>query len=103
MLRELLINNVWVAIGVVALIYTSDYVLTLVCARMYEAGAKKHFVFHGGYELTPYLRTDVARLRWFGHRFIIALVVLCFSVWGPPQSGRTAGGFWICHRRIHFS
>lgn len=38
------------------------------CA-MYHTGASKHFKFAGGYELNPFFKDDIARLRRFSFRF----------------------------------
>ena len=73
MLLNSFLNNVWLAIGLWAIFYLIDYVLTLKAARMYHAGVSKHFTFAGGYELNPVFKEDIARLRRFSFRFWLLL------------------------------
>ncbi len=58
----------WVAL------YCSDYVLTIRCARLYQAGVREKIVFEGSYEITPYFQKDVDSLKSVSPRFILALV-----------------------------
>jgi hypothetical protein len=73
---ELLLQNIGLIIGLWALVYTSDYLLTITSARLYEAGAKKHVLLAGGVELTPAFKKDVARMRWVSPRFLLALALM---------------------------
>jgi hypothetical protein len=70
---DLFLNNVWLAIAVWSILYLMDYIFTLKAARMYHAGAKKHFSFAGGYELNPIFKEDIAGLRRFSPRFWLLL------------------------------
>jgi hypothetical protein len=74
MLDDFFSNHVGLGVSLWALVYCSDYILTILAARKYEAGAKKHFLVEGGIELTPYFQNDVARRRWISPRFLLALV-----------------------------
>jgi hypothetical protein len=56
-----------------AVLYTSDLLFTMACARLYQAGARNVVVFEGSYEITPYYQNDVDRLRIFSPRFVAAL------------------------------
>ena len=76
MLLNLFLNNVWLAIGLWCVLYLMDYVLTLTAARMYHAGANKHFRFAGGYELNPVFKEDIAFLRRFSFRFWLLLILV---------------------------
>ena len=73
MLLNLFLNNVWLAIGLWAILYVMDFIFTMKAARMYQEGASKHFVFPGGIELNPIFKEDVARLRRFSLRFFLLL------------------------------
>lgn len=73
MLINLFLRNVWLAIGLWAVLYVMDYIFTLKAARMYQEGASKHFMFPGGYELNPFFKEDVAQLRQFSFRFFLML------------------------------
>jgi len=64
--------------GVLAwmVIYISDYVCTILSARLYHAKAKAHIVFEGSFELNPVFEADVNKLRWISPRFVILLVLI---------------------------
>ena len=69
MFLSTVLDNVWLAVGLWVALFLLDHLLTLKAARMYEMGANKHFTFSGGYELNPYFKEDIARLRTFSFRF----------------------------------
>jgi hypothetical protein len=73
MVLDFLLDNVWAAIGLWAFLYCLDYTLTFKAAKIYRAGAGKHFGFAGGYELNPYFQDDIAKLRRFSFRFFLLL------------------------------
>src|SRR5574341_791439 len=84
MLEAFLVNNVVFAILLWAIIYTSDYYLTIYAARLYEAGANQHFGFGGSVELTPYYQKDVDRLTSLSPRFLLMLMLssaLLVAIW----------------------
>ena len=62
MLENLLISHLWVGLVLWIVLYCSDYMMTLICARMWRSGADKHLVFEV-FELTPYYQKDIAALR----------------------------------------
>lgn len=74
-METLLLKNVWLDIGLWVSLYTLDYYLTLICSRLYESNTLKHYVFQGGYELNPFFQKDVASLRPWSPRFLLALAV----------------------------
>jgi hypothetical protein len=78
MLIDLLIENLWLSLGLWIIIYISDYYLTIYAARIYQAGANKHIVLEKGFELTPYFRKDIDSLKRISPRFILALLYSCF-------------------------
>ena len=47
-------------------LYSSDYYLTIACARMYQA--QNVIVFEGSYEITPAFQSDVNALRLLSPR-----------------------------------
>ena len=59
-----------------AIVYTSDYYLTLISASLYQSGANQHVSLASGIELTPTFQKDIASLRKISPRFLIALVML---------------------------
>ena len=67
----------WLGLLMWAVLYTSDLVFTMTCARLYQQGAREFIVFEGSYEITPYYQNDVDKLRMFSPRFFLALVVSC--------------------------
>ena len=55
-------------------LYTSDYALTIICARLRRAGADQKLVVEGSYELTPYFQREIDSLKWISPRFLAALL-----------------------------
>jgi hypothetical protein len=74
---DVLYASPWPGIGLWALLFISDLNLTMICARMYQAGVREYIVFEGSYELTPYHQKDVDAQRRFSPQFLIALVAAC--------------------------
>jgi hypothetical protein len=74
MLLDALLAHPWLAIALWAVIYISDYTLTIVGARLHRDGANRHHEIQG-YELTPIFQQDIAKLRLVSPRFIIMLLV----------------------------
>ena len=72
-LMEFIGTKLWPGLVVWALVYCSDYYLTILCARMYRQGICDKISFEGSYEITPYYQSDVDALRKFSPRFIKAL------------------------------
>ena len=69
---EILVDSVWLGPLLWFALYTSDNVLTIVCARMYQAQDK--IAFEGSYEITPLFQADVNALRRWSPRFVVALL-----------------------------
>lgn len=85
---ELFFQHAWIGIPVWALLYISDYTLTLICARMYQNGVRDKIAFEGSYELTPYFQRDIDSLRVISPKFVAALVttsILMVIVWWLAQ------------------
>jgi hypothetical protein len=64
----------WPGVFCWSALFVSDMLLTVTCARMYQAGVRERIVFEGSYELTPYHQADIDALRAFSPRFLFALV-----------------------------
>jgi hypothetical protein len=69
---DVLLDSVWLGPLLWIVLYTSDYVLTIACARIYQAQDK--VVFEGSYEITPLYQADVNALRRVSPRFVVALL-----------------------------
>src|SRR6266446_1861735 len=81
---EFFVQNWWAGLSVWIVLFVSDYMLTLVCARLYQKGVRDKIVFEGSYELTPYFQRDIDALRRVSPRFVWALVamsVVLFVFW----------------------
>jgi hypothetical protein len=101
MLIELLIDHLWLALGLWACVYVADYYLTLAGVRLYGQGANRVIVFEGSYELNPLFQQDIDRRRRFSSRFLVMLGVTCLLIafvwrgvwlrWFPPGIFR----FWM--------
>jgi hypothetical protein len=74
-----LIESNWFGPALWAALYTSDYVLTITCARLYRS--QTNVVFEGSYEITPMFQADVNALRRVSPRFLISLVVSTAYIW----------------------
>lgn len=73
-MTDLFLKNLWPSLVLWGVIYISDYVLTVTCARLYRDGVNTHIVFEGSYELNPVFQKDIDSLRWVSRRFLVALV-----------------------------
>jgi len=74
----------WPGVLFWAALYISDFLFTMVCARLYQAGAGQRIHFEGSYEITPYYQKEVDALRLFSPRFILVLVcasAVQFALW----------------------
>src|SRR2546423_2928091 len=105
MLLNLFLNNVWIAIGLWAVLYCLDYLFTVKSARMYTAGVNNHFVFSEGIELNPYFKEDIAKLRRISPRFFFLLLFtsgLLLILWslGLPTAFEFGWGALICIQSV---
>jgi hypothetical protein len=80
MLEKVLVDNVWLTATIWAVIYISDYYVTIYAARLYQVSGKEHFVFAGSLELTPYFQDDVDNLRRFSPRFLWRLILSAIAI-----------------------
>jgi len=69
---DFLLDSVWLGPLLWFALYTSDYFVTIACARLYQAQDK--VAFEGSYEITPLFQADVNALRLVSPRFVIALI-----------------------------
>jgi hypothetical protein len=67
----------WPGVALVALLYSTDYILTLVCARLYQARGRQKIEIEGSFELNPLFQKHVDSGRWFSGRWLLAVVTLC--------------------------
>src|SRR6266403_2410453 len=72
---SVLFSSLWPCLTVWVLLYISDYVLTITCARLYRGGVCEKLVFEGSYELTPFFQPDIDSLRRISPRFVAMLFV----------------------------
>lgn len=77
MLIDAFYASPWPGLLMWAILYTSDLILTMTCARLYQQGARNVVLFEGSYEITPYYQNDVDHLRLFSPRFFAALGATC--------------------------
>jgi len=85
---QLFFQHDWIGIPLWALLYISDYALTLICARMYLNGVRDKIAFEGSYELTPYFQRDIDSLRVVSPKFVAALAttsILLIILWWLAQ------------------
>ena len=72
---ELFLDRLWPGLIAWTVLYISDYSLTIMCARLYQAGANQKMAFEGSYEITPYYQRDINSLRRLSPRFFAALLL----------------------------
>jgi hypothetical protein len=83
-LSNFFFNILWPGLTVWSVLFISDYVLTITCARLYRAGVSKKLVVEGSYEITPYFQRDIDSLRLVSPRFLAALLlgaIMLTAVW----------------------
>jgi hypothetical protein len=76
------IDTIWTGPLLWAILYISDYTLTLVGARMYKA--QNIIKIEGSFELNPIFQKDIDTFRHISPRFITFLcitVILLFAIW----------------------
>ncbi len=77
-------NTLWPGLTVWSVLFISDYVLTITCARLHRAGVSEKLVLEGSYEITPYYQRDIDSLRLVSPRFLAMLLlgaVMLTAVW----------------------
>src|SRR5436190_13187030 len=74
-MTDFFVENFWAAPLLWAALYVSDYSMTLICARLYQAGVREKMAFEGSYEITPFYQKDIDTLRRLSPRFVIVLVI----------------------------
>jgi hypothetical protein len=74
-MRDFFLSSPWPGTIAWALIYISDFVLTITCARLYRKNLANKIVFEGSFELNPVFERDVDSMKYFSPRFLVALVL----------------------------
>ena len=64
-----------------AILYISDYSLTILGASLYQKNARQHIAFEKSYELTPLFEKDINTLRRVSPRFVVALLATSLALW----------------------
>jgi ribosomal protein S18 acetylase RimI-like enzyme len=75
MIETFLIEHPFVAIGIWAVIYCSDYYLTLWGATLYNQSAQAFIELGGSYELEQPFRKDIDALRRISPQFLLRLLI----------------------------
>ncbi|MGH9735597.1 MAG: hypothetical protein ACRD8A_13530 [Candidatus Acidiferrales bacterium] len=78
-MSHFLFQSLWPTLAFWAVLYISDYVLTVTCARLYRGGIDRNIVFEGSSELNPVFQKDIDSLRLLSPRFIWLLLLT--EVW----------------------
>lgn len=74
-MRDFFLSSPWPGTIAWALIYCSDYLLTITSARLYRRNVSGKIVFEGSLELNPLFSRDVDSLKFPSPRFLLALVL----------------------------
>ncbi len=80
-MTDFFLEHFWAAPLLWGALYISDYRMTLICARLYQAGVHEKMTFEGSYEITPFYQKDIDTLRRLSPRFVtvLAIGVVTFS------------------------
>jgi hypothetical protein len=74
-MRDIFLRSPWPGTLAWAVLYVSDFVLTITCARLYRRNVANKIVFEGSFELNPAFQADVDSMKWVSPRFVLALVL----------------------------
>jgi uncharacterized membrane protein len=74
-MRDFFLSSPWPGTIAWALIYISDFVLTVTCARLYRRNVAQKIVFEGSFELNPFFQRDIDSMKFVSPRFLLALVL----------------------------
>jgi hypothetical protein len=83
-LPDFFLHSPWPGVAVWCILYASDFVLTVTCARLYKHWVADKIVFEGSFELNPFFQRDIDSLSFFSPRFLATLVlnaVLLVIIW----------------------
>jgi len=72
-------ESLWPGLMTCCILYLSDYLLTVACARKYRA--QSTIVFEGSFEITPAYQKDIDSLRLLSPRFLFVLVSVATLLW----------------------
>jgi len=86
LIAQYLFTNPWIPMAAWAVVYTSDYYLTIISAAW--ATGNPTIKFDKGFELTPYFRDEVKRQKLFSPRFALALLFMFFLIWAVWEIAR---------------
>ena len=73
-MRDFFLNSPWPGTVAWALIYISDFVLTIACARLRRNVADK-IILDGSFELNPVFQRDVDSKKFVSPRFLLLLIL----------------------------
>ena len=92
---EALARSPWPGVILFAVLYASDYVLTLVSARLYASRGRHKIVLEGSYELNPVFQKHVDSGRWFSLRWLIGVSSLCLLAAALWWLSELSGGYQL--------
>ncbi len=79
-----ILHHSWILVMIWFLTYLSDYYLTILSSKLYQAYLKDHILFEGSLELTPVFQQDVDKLRLVSSAFLVRLFLsslLLLLIW----------------------
>ena len=109
-MRDFFLRTPWPGTIAWAVIYISDFVLTIACARLYRRNMSQTIVFEGSFELNPVFQRDVDSMKWISPRFLLLLVLsstlmtVYWAFYVPSSPGTYAfvlGAFLCMELAIH--
>ncbi|MCE5199339.1 MAG: hypothetical protein ABFD54_09440 [Armatimonadota bacterium] len=98
MVENYLIHHTWLPALLWVVLYSSDYFLTLVGAKLIRR--QSFFEYEGSYELTPEYQDDIDKARKLSPRFVVWLlfgvgVLLAPAITGVPSGWEVLYGIFM--------
>ncbi len=79
-MADFFLKSPWPGLVAWSLLYISDFVLTVTCARLYKRGVADQIAFEGSYELNPLFQKDIDSLNFFSPRFLAMLALTALLI-----------------------
>jgi len=77
-----IIQNIWFILTIWAIVYLSDYYLTIFTVKRIRENLNNHIQHEGSFELTPIFQDDVDNLRIFSPRFFSRWLLSLLFIYG---------------------
>jgi hypothetical protein len=92
-MRDFFLLSPWPGTIAWAVLYLSDYALTISCARLRRRSVSSKVVIEGSFELNPMFQSDVDSMKFVSPRFLLllllnlTLITTFWILWVPSSAG----------------